>query len=323
MEDTFDDITMDGVAEKVRIGLKNGRGTLLLAIAGIAVSVCASFMFCLASIAFDFSQLTNSAFWSRWAAMTVTTLVSYVFVILHKDEKNRLRPWYAEQMERIAEKTEIVGESFERFLRELNMHRKIEWYKRDINQKIAALNKKILELEIKGRNAERLKDKVKQYEACLTVDFIEKNKHALKTCSKPISSSQILSECNRGDRGEVNLRSAAAYYSGKAVMKVVLSLVMTAAFACVVVQNFAVGINMASIVMTVLTVLSILVSVLSAIMAANGCYKNVYVPNVLFRLKILSDFECWKKNTGKDLGANWGQTSASPQKTAVFDEKTA
>ena len=54
------------------------------------------------------------------------------------------------------------------------------------------------------------------------------------------------------------------------------------------------GVNIASIVMTVLTVLSVFVSIVSAILAANGCYKNVYVPNLLFKLEILQNFEAWK-----------------------------
>ncbi len=103
-----------------------------------------------------------------------------------------------------------------------------------------------------------------------------------------------MSDTNRGYGGEVNFRSASAYYGGKSLAKICLSLAMTAAFACVVVQNFGMGVNIASIVMTVLTVLSVFVSIVSAILAANGCYKNVYVPNLLFKLEILQNFEAWK-----------------------------
>ena len=293
-EKTPEIVTTDTVTKKIKGSLGNGRGTLLLAIFGVLVSLCSSFMFCLASIGFDFSQLANSVFWSRWAALAVASFVAYALVILHKDEMNRKNDWYVENMRKIAEKASETGEAFEVYLQQLNLKRRIEWYKRHINDKIAALNAKVLQYELKNKPTDKLKAQIALYTSRLSDEFIERNKYALKTRSKPISSVQVLSETNRGDNGETTFRSASAYYSGKSAVKLVLSLVMTAAFSCVVVQNFAVGIDIASVVMTVLTVLSVLISVMSAIMAANGCYKNVYVPNLLFRLKILSDYEGWK-----------------------------
>lgn len=84
--------TVSTVTKKVKAGLGNGRGTLILAIVGTAVSLCASFMFCLASIGFDFSQLGETVFWSRWASMAIATMCVYVLVLLHKDEVNRMKP---------------------------------------------------------------------------------------------------------------------------------------------------------------------------------------------------------------------------------------
>lgn len=287
------------VVEKVKVGLGNGRGTLLLAILGISVSLASSFMFCLASIGFDFTQIGHSVFWSRWASMAVTTFIAYAFVIVHVDERNRMRPWYLGQLEKISNMSAIVGKEFEAYLAELNLTRRVEWYKRHINEKIAALNKALLKAEINGKPTEEIKRKIGQYSSCLTPEYLEANKYALKTHSRPITAAQVLSETQRGDSGETNFRSATAYYGGKAIAKVLMSLIMTATFSCVVVQNFSVGVNVASVVMTILTVLSIFISVLSAITAANGCYKHVYVPNILFRLKILADFETWKRQKGK------------------------
>lgn len=322
-EDSHDvGITSEVVTKKIKSGIGNGRGTLLLAVFGVIVSIGSSFMFCLASIGFDFAQLANSVFWSRWAALAIASFVAYALVILHKDEMNRKNEWYVENLQKIADKASETGEQFELYLQQLNIKRRIEWYKRNINDKIAALNAKVLQYELKNKPTDKLKAQIALYTSRLSDEFIERNKYALKTRSKPISSVQVLSETNRGDNGETTFRSASAYYSGKSALKLVLSLVMTAAFSCVVVQNFAVGIDIASVVMTVLTVLSVLISVMSAIMAANGCYKNVYVPNLLFRLKILSDYEGWKKEQRKkeeekeekNLGANWGQKSSPCQK---------
>lgn len=322
-------VTTDMVTKKIKGSLGNGRGTLLLAIFGVLVSLCSSFMFCLASIGFDFSQLTNSVFWSRWAALAVASFVAYAIVILHKDEMNRKNDWYVENMRKIAEKASETGEAFEVYLQQLNLKRRIEWYKRHINDKIAALNAKVLQYELKNKPTDKLKAQIALYTSRLSEDFIERNKYALKTRSKPISSVQVLSETNRGDNGETTFRSASAYYSGKSAVKLVLSLVMTAAFSCVVVQNFAVGIDIASVVMTVLTVLSVLISVMSAIMAANGCYKNVYVPNLLFRLKILSDYDEWKKKKEEEekkkdqgkLGGILGAKIITMPKMADFSDE--
>lgn len=307
-------LTVADVTKKVKSGLGNGRGTLILAIVGICVSLCSSFMFCLASIGFDFQELGNSMFWSRWASMSITTLFAYVLVILHKDEINRLKEWYVENTKTIADKSKTAGEDFEEYLRELNLRRRIEWYKRKMNERIGRLAHKmqILELkskstetvknvELKSKPTETVKKKIERYRTFVSDEYIEENKYALKTRSKPIRSVQVLSETQRGDNGEINFRSASAYYGGRALAKLVLSLCMTAAFSCVVVQNFETGINIASIVMTILTVLSLFVSVLSAIMAANGCYRNVYVPNLLFKLKILADYETWKEQRTKNF----------------------
>ena len=329
-EDSHDvGITSEVVTKKIKSGIGNGRGTLLLAVFGVIVSLGSSFMFCLASIGFDFAQLANSVFWSRWAALAIASFVAYALVILHKDEMNRKNEWYVENLQKIADKASETGEQFELYLQQLNIKRRIDWYKRNINDKIAALNAKVLQYELKNKPTDKLKAQIELYTSRLSDAFIEKNKYALRTKSKAISSVQVLSETNKGDNGETTFRSASAYYSGKSVIKLVLSLVMTAAFSCVVVQNFAVGIDIASVVMTVLTVLSVLISVMSAIMAANGCYKNVYVPNLLFRLKILSDYEGWKKEQRKkeeekeekNLGANWGQNFQPPEKVLVFAEK--
>ena len=290
----------DVVTKKVKAGLGNGRGTLLLAIVGTCVSLCASFMFCLASIGFDFSQLAQTTFWSRWASMSISTLCVYALVILHKDEVNRLNAWYVEHRKIIADKSNTVGEEFEAYLKDFNLKRRVDWYRRKVNEKIAGLNQKLLRAELRRQTKrvkhriEQIKKKIEKFKERITDEYIEANKYTLKTRSKPISSAQVLSDTNRGYGGEVNFRSASAYYGGKSLAKICLSLAMTAAFACVVVQNFGMGVNIASVVMTVLTVLSVFVSIVSAILAANGCYKNVYVPNLLFKLEILQNFEAWK-----------------------------
>lgn len=293
--------TPDVVTKKVKAGLSNGRGTMMLAIVGTCVSLCASFMFCLASIGFDFSQLAQTTFWSRWASMSISTLCVYALVILHKDEVNRLNEWYVERRKIISEKAKIVGEEFEDYLKEFNLKRRIDWHKRKINDKISCLNQRLLCAELKRQTTGvqkrivKIKKKIWKLKERITDEYIEENKYTLKTRSRAISAAQVLSDTNFGYNGEVNFRSASAYYGGKSLAKICLSLAMTAAFACVVVQNFGMGVNIASIVMTVLTVLSVFVSIVSAILAANGCYKNVYVPNLLFKLEILRNFEAWKE----------------------------
>ncbi len=290
-------ITVSDVTKKVKTGLGNGRGTLILAIVGISVSLASSFMFCLASIGFDFTQLQQTVFWSRWASMSISSLFAYALVILHKDEVNRLKPWYTEHLRLLADKSATAGDSFEEYLKQLNLQRRVEWYKRNLREKVARLNEKILRAELKNRPFGKLKDKLKAYQERLDEEYIETHIYVLKTRSKPISSVQVLAETQKGDKGETNFRSASAYYGGKAAGKLCLSLCMTAAFACVIVNNFEVGINVAAVAMTVLTVLSLLISVLSAVTAANGCYKNVYVPNLQFKLKIFSGYESWLAST--------------------------
>lgn len=294
--------TSDKVKEKIKVGLGNGKGTLILAIAGTIVSLCATFMFCIFSIGFDLSQLGESVFWSRWASMATSTMCVYALVVLHKDEVNRLKAWYTQKTDELAGKAkEAVGEQFEEYLREINMERRIEWYKRKMNGKIAKLNQKQLRLETKRqkprikKRIERVKEKIEKFKERITKDYIDANKQTLKTRSKPISSAQVLSETQRGDSGEQNFRSQSAYYGGKSVVKVCLSLFMTAAFASVTLSDLAAGFNAASVVVIIFTLLSVVISIVSAILAANGCYKNVYVPNLLFKLKILSDFEAWKE----------------------------
>lgn len=287
--------TTADITKRVKTSLSQGRGTLILAVVGIAISLCSSFMFCLASIGFDFSQISETAFWSRWASMSVSALFAYALVILHKDEVNRLNKWYVDNLKILSEKSAAAGDEFDEYLKEFNLQRRIDWYKRKINAKIGKLNHKLLNIELKGRPTEKIKERIKKYKERISEEFLEANKYSLKTGSKAISSSQVLSETQRGDDGEVNFRSAAAYYGGKALIKLCFSLCLTAAFACVVVQNFTVGINIASITMTVLTVLSLLISVVSATLAANGCYRNIYVPNLQLKLKILSGFEKWKE----------------------------
>lgn len=291
--------TAADVTKKVRTGLGNGRGTLILAILGIAVSLASSFMFCLASIGFDFAQLRNTVFYTRWASMVLSTMCAYAFVLVHKDEVNRLTPWYKDKLTKIAEKSETVGDEFETYLKELNEQRAVEWYRRKMNAQIARLNHKLLTAELHNGKTAKIKAKIEKYKACMTDQYIKEHKHVLKTRSKPIRSVQVLSSTKKGDAGEVNFRSESKYYGGKAIFKIASSFVMTAAFACVIVSNFGAGITIASIVMTVLTVLSMFLSVLSAILAANGCYNNVYVPNILFKLKILADFEKWKQKTAE------------------------
>lgn len=307
------------ITDKAKVALGNGRGTLLLAIFGIAISVSATFMFCLASIGFDFTQLRESTFWSRWASMAVTSLIGYFLVILHKDEKNRMIPWYTDNLQKLCARAVEVGEDFDTFLRGYNEQRRIAAHKRKISEKIAKLQQKALSLDLRGKNKHAVECRIARYRERLTDEYIAKNKDALLAHTKPISAVEVLSETRRGDRDEENFRSSGGFYAYKGITKVVMSLVMTAAFASVVVQNFGAGISVASVVMTIFSVLSTVISVFSAIMAANECYRNVYVPNMLLRLKIMNDFDAWKK--GKNLGANWGQTSAPPQKTAVFEEK--
>ena len=144
-------ITVSDVTKKVKTGLGNGRGTLILAIVGISVSLASSFMFCLASIGFDFTQLQQTVFWSRWASMSISSLFAYALVILHKDEVNRLKPWYTEHLRLLADKSATAGDSFEEYLKQLNLQRRVEWYKRNLREKVARLNEKILRAEQIGR----------------------------------------------------------------------------------------------------------------------------------------------------------------------------
>ncbi len=297
MIDTSDKEPITVVAvKKAKSALSGGRGTLILAIIGISISLASSFMFCLASIGFDFTQLSETMFWSRWASMSISALFAYALVVLHKDDVNRLNAWYVDSLKLLEEKSRTVGEDFDIYLKELNLKRRIDWYKAKINFKISKLNQKLLAAELKGKPTEKLQSKIAKYKARVTDEYLEANKYTLKTRSKPFSAAQILSETQKGNAGEENFRSAAAYYGGKALAKLCFSLCLTAAFACVVVQNFTVGLNIASIVMTVLTVLSLLISVVSATLAANGCYRNIYVPNLQLKLKILFSFESWKED---------------------------
>lgn len=272
--------------------LGNGRGTLILAIIGVALSTSSAFMFCLVAVGFDFSQLTTSIFWSRWACMCLAAMSSYFFVLLHKDEKNKLNPWYQKKIRLLLDLSVETGANFDEYLCIYNRTRKINWFKNNLNCKIAALNAKITRKKLKGKPAEDLEKKIEILRTCLTDEYINRNEDALKTRSKPIRSAQVLTETQKADRGEENFKSAGAYYGVKSITKLLLSLISTIAFASVFVQNLASG-SVASIVMSIFTLLSIVISIFSAILAANGCYKSVYVPNLLFKIKILKGYREW------------------------------
>lgn len=290
-----------GVAtRKVKSALSGGRGTLALAIIGGAISTASSFMFCLVSIGFDFTQLATTSFWSRWASMFISTLVTYVLVVIHKDEVNRLKGAYVEELKKLRDFEHT--DEFEEFLKEYNLARKIAWHKNHVNARIAKLKARRLKLELKNKPTVKVDGKIKTYEKLVEDEYIEQNMYTLKTKSKPISSAQVLTETKKMQTGEENFRSAGLYYGSKGLVKLCLSLLMTSAFASVVVENFSAGITVASIVMVLFTVLSMVLSTASALTAANGCYRNVYVPNLQFKLKILSAFNKWKS------GANLGTT---------------
>ena len=121
-----------GTAKKVVSG---GRGTLALAVVGISISLGSSFMFCLASIGFDFTQLGEMTFWSRWASMSISALFAYGLVALHKDEVNRLNKWYQDSLKVLAEKSATVGGDFDEYLKEVNLKRRVEWYKNYVKQR--------------------------------------------------------------------------------------------------------------------------------------------------------------------------------------------
>lgn len=282
--------------KKVKSALGGGRGTLALAIIGGAISTASSFMFCLVSIGFDFTQLATTAFWSRWASMFISTLVTYVLVVIHKDEVNRLKGAYVEELKKLRNFEHT--DEFEEFLKQYNLARKIAWHKNHINSKISKLKMRRLKLELKNKPTTKVDGKISTYERLVDDDYIKKNMYTLKTKSKPISSAQVLTETKKVQAGEENFRSAGLYYGSKGVLKLCLSLLMTSAFASVVVENFSAGINVASIVMVLFTILSMVLSTASAITAANGCYRNVYVPNLQFKLKILSAFNTWKQVNG-------------------------
>lgn len=288
-------IVVPDITKKIKSSLGRGRGTLILAVVGILISLGSSFMFCLASIGFDFSQLKEMIFWSRWASMSVSALFSYGLVVLHKDEVNRLNKWYVESLKLLSEKSATVGEDFDAYLKEVNLKRRVDWFKNKTNAKIGRLNQKLLKAELACKSTDIIKEQIAKYKTCISEEYLEANKYTLKTRSKPFSAAQILSETHRGDSGEENFRSAAAYYGGKALAKLCFSLCMTAAFACVIVQNLEIYVNVASIVMTILAVIAVLISVVSAILAANGCYRNIYVPNLQLKLKLLAGFENWCK----------------------------
>lgn len=288
-------LTTENVTSKVKSILGNGRGTLILAIFGVLLSTASAFTFCLASIGFDFSQLIRSTFWSRWASMFITMLSAYAFVIVHKDEKNRLNSWYIEKLRLLMELSISTGFNFDAYIEELNEEREEEWFKNDIDAKISTLNGKVVRRKLKGRSYGDLEDKIKIYQSCITPEYLAANKYHLKTRSKPIRAAQVLTEKQNKCRAEENFLSPAAFYGGKMVIKVITSLLTTAAFASVVVQNFEAGFNAASVVMTLFTLLSVTMSIMSAIFAANGCYKNVHVPNLLFKIKILTGYKAWQE----------------------------
>ena len=288
-------ITTSAVTGQIKNVLGNGRGTLILAIIGVGLSTASTFMFCLASVGFDFTQLSEPAFWSSWASVFMTMICSYALVILHKDEKNRLNEWYVEKMTLIMNLSTAAGLSFDEYLEWFNLQRRIAWYKNDINAKIAKLNGKIIKYKLKGKPTDILEKQIETFRACLAEEYIEENKYSLQTRSKPIRSSQVLTESKKGTDGEENFRSPSAYYSVKVVLKIVMYFVIAVAFAAVVVQNFMVGVDVAAITKTILSCLSIVLAIISAIFAANGCYKTVYVPNLLFKIKILTGYGAWKE----------------------------
>ena len=272
--------------------LGNGRGTLILAIVGVALSTSSAFMFCLVGVGFDFSQLTTSLFWSRWASMCLATLSSYFFVLLHKDEKNKLNPWYQQKVRLLLDLSVETGADFDSYLFHYNRERKIAWFKNRVNGKIAKLNAKITWRKLKGKPTDDLESKIAIYRACLSEKYIAENENSLKTRSKPIRSAQVLTEAQKAGRDEENFKSAGAYYGVKSIAKIALSLMVTIAFASVILQNLGSG-SVASIAMTIFTLLSTVISIFSAILAANGCYKTVYVPNLLFKIKILKGYREW------------------------------
>lgn len=293
-------ITVPEITTKVKSSLGKGRGTLILAVIGILLSLGSSFLFCLASIGFDFSQFKEMTFWSRWASMSISALFAYALVLLHKDEVNRLNKWYVDNLKLLADKSAAVGDEFDKYLQEVNLKRRIEWFKNTMNAKIGVLNAKLLTAELKGKSAEKFKMEIEKYKQCLTDDYIEANKHTFKTGSVPFSRAQILSESQKAEGEEENFRSATGYYAGKAFLKLLFSLITTVAFACVVVQNFGLYVNVASIVMTIMAAMAVLTSVVSAVLAANGCYRNIYVPNLQLKLKILAGFEKWQEEKIKN-----------------------
>jgi hypothetical protein len=293
------EITSESVGQKIKYKLGNGRGTLWLAIIGGTISTASSFMFCLASIGFDFSQLSYSSFWSRWASMFLSTLFTYILVLIHKDEVNRLNDWYVDKMTKLTQLCQSAGVEFEAFLKEYNLQRRVTWYVNHINGKIAKLNSKRIKKELKNKSTAEIDDKIKTYRAHITDEYIEANKYSLKTKSRRITAAQVLTEAQRISGNEENFRSASVYYGGKGVVKLCLSLFITAAFASVVVKDITAGITVASITMLLFTVLSMILSVVSAIMAADGCFKYVYTPNILFKIKILSAFNKWREEGHK------------------------
>lgn len=296
-------ITTDDITKKAKNILGNGRGTLLLAILGVSLSTASAFMFCLASIGFDFSLLVQSAFWSRWASMCIATLSAYFCVLIHKDEKNRLNPWYTEKLRLLMELSISTGFNFDAYIEELNEERKEAWFKNDINAKISVLSGKIVNRKLKGKSFDDLEAKIKVYQSCITPGYLAANKYLLKTHSRPIRASQVLTEKQNKTAAEENFLSPTSFYGGKTVTKVVSSLIFTAAISSVVVQNFEAGFNAASVVMTIFTLLSVTMSIMSAVFAANGCYKNVHVPNLLFKIKILTGYNEWQKRKTPQNGA--------------------
>lgn len=286
--------TTGDVTALIKKAAGNGRATLVLAVLGTLIASASTFMFCLIPIKFDFEKILEPSFWSKWLAMCISTISAFALVTIHKDEKNKLSPWFTEKKALIGELGAQLSSDFDIYLEEINLERRIKWHKAFVNRKIGLLKKKVLKLKLKNKPYSKYDAQIKEWERLLTAEYLEENKYNLKTKSKPLHRCEIVTDTH--DRGgEEGKKSTVNYYSTHTIFKVSLSLAMSAAFACILLDNFEVGINAAGIVSILLSMLSIALSVVSGILTANGCYRNVYMPNVLFSIKILRGYYEWQK----------------------------
>lgn len=298
--------TADNIGKKVKSAMGNGHATLVIMILGVAMAVSSVFVTCFVSIGFDFTQIGTPTFWLRWLTVLSATLSSFFFVLVHRDDVNKLKSVYTDKMQEINEQGKRVKKNFDDFLFEYNTERRIEWHKASINRKIGKYNEKILRCKIKlvkylpssrrrkkcEKKIAKYTDKINAYQEQITESYIEQNKYSLKTRSRAISRMTILSDRIKVDDEEY-IQNVSVFYGKKGFVRVVLSFVIAICIACILPDPHTGAVTWASALSLIMTLLSILVACLGGMMTANDALKNVHVPNALFKLKVLTAYFEW------------------------------